>query len=184
MNPLYEAAREAADFMAARGWRFCVIGGLAVIRWGEQRQTQDVDISLLAGFGEEKNVARDLLGRFAARIPNPLDFALNNRVLLVQAANGIPLDLSLGGIPFEERLVSRATVFEFAPGCALPTCSAEDLIVLKAFAGRPRDWLDIEMIAVRQKTIDWGLILQEIEPLATLKEAPEIVDRLRRISRP
>jgi hypothetical protein len=183
MNPLYEAAREAVDFMTARDWRFCVIGGLAVIRWGEQRQTQDVDITLLVEFGDEERIAREMLTQFAPRIPDPLDFALRHRVLLVKAANGIPLDLSLGGVPFEKRVVHRASVFEFAPGCALPTCSAEDLIVLKAFAGRPRDWLDIEMIAARQKSIDWKLTLREIEPLARLKETPEIADRLRQLSR-
>lgn len=184
MNPLYEAAQEVSDFMVARRWRFCIIGGLAVIRWGEQRQTQDVDLTLLTGFGEEAKFANELLTRFSPRIAAPLEFALRNRVLLIKASNGIAVDLSFGGLPFEERVIQRATAFEFAPGCNLPTCSAEDLIVLKAFAERPRDWLDIEMIAVRQKKkIDWKLVLREIEPLSKLKEAPEIIKKLRRLSR-
>jgi hypothetical protein len=37
-------------------------------------------------------------------------------------------------MPFEESAVARATPYEFAPGIFLVTASAEDLIVMKAFA--------------------------------------------------
>jgi len=184
MNNLYVAAKEISDFMASRKWKFCIIGGLAVIRWGEQRQTRDVDLSLLAGFGEEERYANELLGAFPSRVSNALEFALRNRVILLKASNGAPMDVSISGLPFEKRVIRRATPFEYAPGYALSTCSAEDLIVLKAFADRPRDWLDIEMIKVRQKNkIDWAQVLREFAPLASLKEAPEIVEKVRRIAR-
>jgi hypothetical protein len=39
MNAIVEAAVEIQNFLQARGWRFCVIGGLAVIRWGQPRAT-------------------------------------------------------------------------------------------------------------------------------------------------
>jgi hypothetical protein len=37
-------------------------------------------------------------------------------------------------MPFEESVVDRATPYEFAPDIRLRTASAEDLLVLKAFA--------------------------------------------------
>ena len=53
----------------------------------------------------------------------------------------------------------------FLPGVSLLTCSAEDLIVLKAFADRDQDWLDIEGILFRQKgLLDWDYILTELTP--------------------
>ena len=59
------------------------------------------------------------------------------------------------------------------------TCSAEDLIVLKAFAARGRDWADIKGIIVRQAgTLDWRYIDAQLGPLAALKEAPEILTAL------
>ena len=62
----------------------------------------------------------------------------------------------------------------------LTTCGAEDLIVLKAFAGRDKDWLDIEGIAVRQAgRLDEPLIWAELGPLLELKEAPDAAGRLR-----
>ena len=40
MNAIFAAAKEVADFMQARGWEYCIIGGLAVQRWGELRTTR------------------------------------------------------------------------------------------------------------------------------------------------
>lgn len=153
------------------------------MRWGEQRQTQDVDLSLLTSFGREEPFATALLARFEGRVPDALDFALRNRVLLIRASSGASLDISLAGLPFEERVIERASLFEFAPGYRFKTCSAEDLIVMKAFAARPRDWLDIDTIKTRQPNrINWKQVLRELQPLAEVKEAPEIVSRVRRLA--
>jgi predicted nucleotidyltransferase len=110
MNALFEAAWEVQQFMQARGWPFCIIGGVAVIRWGAVRMTQDVDLSLLTGFGG----------------------------------------------------------------------SAEDLIVLKAFADRPKDWMDVEGIVIRQKArLDAPYIFHQLTPLCELKENEQILEKLR-----
>jgi hypothetical protein len=67
-------------------------------------------------------------------------------------------------------------------GKAIRTCSAEDLVVLKAFAGRDVDWLDVGGIAARQAgRLDEGLIFRELEPLLELKGMPEASGRLREI---
>jgi hypothetical protein len=67
----------------------------------------------------------------------------------------------------------------FPPDVPLRTCSAEDLIVLKAFADRAKDWLDIEGILIRQLAeLDWAYVRAQLTPLAELKDAPELVDKL------
>ena len=60
----------------------------------------------------------------------------------MQASSGVGIDIALGGMPFEESAVNRSTAYEFAPGIQLVTASAEDLVVMKAFASRPKDWVD------------------------------------------
>ena len=45
MNQLIAQAAEVQRVTDARGWRSCIIGGLAVIRWGEPRLTRDVGIA-------------------------------------------------------------------------------------------------------------------------------------------
>ena len=184
MNPAYQAAVEIQTFFYERGWRFCIIGGVAVQRWGRPRLTQDVDVTLLTGFGSEEQYIREILTHFTPRISDAEAFALRTRVLLVQASNGVGIDIALGGLPFEEQAVARATLFEFAPGASLLTCSAEDFIVLKAFAAREVDWRDIKGVLYRQGTkLDWDWILGHLGFLCELKEEPEILDRLARLRR-
>ena len=182
MNGLFQAALEVQGFMQRQQWRFCIIGGLAVLRWGEPRLTQDVDLSVFAGFGSEEPFIAALLEAFPARIPDAARFALHNRVLLLKTSLGVAADISLAGLPFEERVMERASDFAFTPDCVLHTCSAEDLIVYKAFAARPKDWLDVEGVVARQRVgLDPESILRELEPLALAKEAPEVMARVRKL---
>ena len=182
MNPLLQAGLEFQQFIQGKKWPFCFIGGLAVIRWGEVRMTQDVDLSLLSGFGNEEIYIDALLSRFGSRISNAKDFALMNRVLLLLASNGVAVDISLAGLPFEQEMIERATSLSYSPDCSLVTCSAEDLIILKAFADRTKDWMDIEGILIRQNPgLDFNYIIERLTPLCELKEAPEIVEKLRHL---
>ena len=77
-------------------------------------------------------------------------------------------------------MISRATEVEFVPGIELRICSPEDLIVLKSFASRAQDWLDVASVIARQGSdnLDWEYIISNLTPLVALKEEGEIVDRL------
>ena len=182
MTPLFAAALELHEFFERQWWQFCTIGGLALLRWGEPRFTRDVDVTLLTGFGHEKQFIEPLLAVYRGRIANAGAFAERTRVLLLEAANGVPLDIAFGGLPYEELAVARSSEFEFEPGCRLRTCSAEDLIVQKLFASRPKDVLDVEGIAVRMRgRLDWDYVECQVGPLAEVKEEPEIMLRLARL---
>lgn len=180
MNELFAAAEHVQQFCSARNWRTCYIGGIAVQRWGDPRQTKDGDLTLITGFGKEEEYVDEFLANFRARNEHPRDFALKNRVLLVYDSSGIPFDIALGGLPFEERTVERASPWQVGSGQTLITCSPEDLIIHKAVAARYLDWADIEKILMRQiKRLNVDLIFKELRPLLQLKEAPEIEDQLR-----
>lgn len=185
MNALFAAALDVQRFCRDRGWPICVIGGVAVQRWGEPRFTRDVYGTILVGFGSEGMYIDALLERFTARIAHAREFAFQHRVLLVSTHAGVPVDLSLGALPFEERLVERASPWTVGDQHDLLTCSAEDLIVLKAFAGRDRDWADIAGIVERQAGhLDRALIWSELRPLLEAKEEPtDAEDRLQRLFR-
>lgn len=179
MNPIFEAAREVERACRAAGFSFCFIGGLAVQRWGEPRMTADVDLTLITGFGGEEPFVDALLKAFRGRLPDTRTFALDNRTLLLFAANGTPVDVSLGAMPFEERAVERSGAFDVGGGVVLTTCSAEDLVVHKSFAAREKDWLDVRGIIIRQgAALDQRLIWDELRPLLELKDDPRIEERL------
>ena len=179
MRDLFRLASEIQGFCQDRNWGFCFIGGLALQRWGEPRLTGDVDLTILTGFGDEAGYISDLCRRYPQRVEDAASFALRHRVLLLKSARGIPIDVSLAALPFEERVIERATAYRYLAEIRLLTCSAEDLIVLKAFADRPRDWADIEGIVTRSGSrLDWLTIETELQPLCEAKEAPHILPRL------
>lgn len=182
MIALFQAAADLQAVCEAHRWRYCFIGGLAVLRWGEARETVDVDLTLLTDFADEARYINVLLEHFAPRRADAAAFARTHRVLLLRASSGVGLDIALGGMPFEESAVSRSSLFRFPPDVDLRTCSAEDLVVFKAFADRPKDWLDVEGVIIRQGSgLDWPYVLNELAALAELKEEPEIVTRLERL---
>ncbi len=178
------AALQLQDFCEAEKWRFCFISGLAVLAWAHPRSTIDADITLLAGFGGEEPYVDRLLGRFPPRMPDAREFALRHRVLLLRSDNNIALDVGLGGLPFEENAIRRSVVKEVMEGCSLRVCSAEDLIVHKAFASRDQDWADVDSTLMRQGgNLDVRQILDELAPLIELKEEPEIMAKLKLLLR-
>ncbi len=182
MKALFHLAHEIQRVCKNQNWRFCFIGGIAVQRWGEPRLTVDVDISLLTGFHGEERFVDILCRQFAPRIDDAREFALQNRVLLLKSDRDIKIDIALAGLPFEERAIERATDFPFTESISLRTCSAEDLVIYKAFADRGRDWADIEGVLHRQREkLDWRHIEKYLQPLAELKESPHIMENLKKL---
>jgi len=185
MHPAIEAALELQQFLDAHGEKFCIIGGLAVQRWGEVRLTVYADATLLTDWSRDEIVTDLLLGSpFQPRLPDARDFALKNRVLLLKNTKGTHVDIALGAMEFENRAVTRSSLWTLSENAKLRTCSAEDLLVHKTFAGRTRDWTDIEGILLRQgPKLDLDLVCSELRPLLDLKGTPEAMDRLAAICR-
>ena len=145
--------------------------------------TVDVDLSVFTGFGQEVQHIASFLSRFPPRIEHAAEFAEEHRVLLLETTDGIGIDVALGAMPFESNMVDRATSYDLGDGRTLLTCSAEDLLVLKAFANRDRDWLDIGGVLIRQKgQLDLALVARELGPLAELKGEIVILEKLRKLA--
>jgi hypothetical protein len=181
MKNIFEEAFQIQKLLEQNTIDFCFIGGVAVQRWGELRTTNDVDVTILSAFGDEATYVNLLLESYESRIDNPLEFVSQARVLLLKTKAGIGIDVAFGALPFEQKSIQRATFSEFLPNISLKTCSAEDLIIYKTFAARPKDWLDIEGIILRQKALDWNYIEEQLIPLLDLKEEPEHFERLKKI---
>lgn len=185
MVNLFELASEIQTYLEGLGRPFCFIGGLALQHWGEPRVTQDVDLQIFTGLVEEQDLIEKLLARYSPRIEDATNFALTNRVLLLKSQSGIGIDISLAFMPYEQEIITRSTLVEFFPNLFLRICSPEDLVVLKSFAARDKDWLDVEGVLIRQKgkELKFDLIIDRLTPLAALKEEPEILDKLLDICR-
>jgi hypothetical protein len=178
MNPLFVAAKEVFEALQELKVPACLIGGLAVQRWGEPRLTLDIDLTLSIDLETEEQVVNGMLKHFKPRISDAKTFALTRRVLLLETSNGIGMDLALGITSFEAKTVERSSPYEFASGFVFPTCSAEDLIVHKCFAGRGRDLADAETVIVRNLgKLDLKYIRHWLRELEQAIENPEISAR-------
>lgn len=110
-----------------------------------------------------------------------LDFARRTRVLLLRhQPSHIDVDLSFGALPFEEEMRGRATIKDIG-GLSIPLPTAEDLIILKAVAHRPRDLADIEGLLEAQPALDVERIRRWVREFAEVLKSPELLDDLQAI---
>jgi hypothetical protein len=173
---LLTAARDVLEVLARGGHDACLIGGLAVSRWGEPRATVDVDVSVLAPYGEEQAVLDTLLSAFRGRLPDARTFALSHRVVLLESGSGVKIDAALATLAFERDALARASDWAAHPALTIRTCAAEHLIVYKLVAARPRDIGDVEGIVRRQRThLDVDVVRRWGSEFAELKEDPDLL---------
>jgi len=155
--------------------RSIIIGGVASSLLGKPRLTADLDALILMRVDELPDLINnaEMVG-FEGRIPDVLKFAQRNRiVLLLHEETGTNIDISMGLLPFEDEMVSRAQQFQIGELILnLPT--PEDLIILKAVAHRPKDLLDIQGIIDNHKVMDYERIENWIKQFAELLGKPEI----------
>ncbi|MGH8291340.1 MAG: nucleotidyltransferase [Steroidobacteraceae bacterium] len=126
-----------------------VIGGVAASVLGRPRLTQDIDALAILPEGDWEN-AVDAAAQFGIvpRIPDVLDFARRSRVLLLRhTKSGIDLDITMGGLQFEQSAVENSVVHEIG-GLSVRLPRIEDLLVMKAIARRPKDLEDIRGLLV------------------------------------
>lgn len=182
MNRQFETAWRLHRFFTDRRIPYAIIGGLAVQRWGQPRLTRDVDVTILLPAGGEEPALRDLATAFPPRIDDAVAFALEHRVLPIDVPGGSEADVSLGLPGYEEEVIARAIGYDLGEGRVVRLCSAEDLVVHKALAGRPQDVLDIEGVVARHgDALDVAYVRRWLRELASAVDDAEIVARFERI---
>ena len=178
VNRQLEAAWEIHLFLTARHIPYMIIGGLAVQYWGEPRFTRDVGVTAAVPAEKLESFVQDLKGQFEPRVSDLMEFARRTRVLPIKASNGCEMDISLSVAGYEEEALKRAVEYEIEPGRKIYLCSAEDLIIHKAVAGRPRDLQDIEGVIYRQgDRLDVDYIRFWLKEFAVALEEPELSER-------
>jgi predicted nucleotidyltransferase len=172
-----DALRDVDAFLKAHGVSYAVIGGIANAVRGEPRATHDADLKVLvksmtiAQFralaeAQFKPYRRPWLGRVESAL-----------IISIEVAPDMIVDLLVAVLPYEEQTIQRAELTEIE-GFSLPICTAEDLIIHKAIADRPKDWLDIEKILLRQRgKLDLAYVRDWLTQFAEALEKPELIKR-------
>lgn len=144
-----------------------VFGAQAALIWGRPRLTTDVDVTVRLGDAESRALVSTLQGYgFELRIVATPEFVQQTRVLpLIHQPTGLAVDVVLAGPGLEDDFLARAVVLEIG-GTSVPVISAEDLIVTKILAGRPKDIDDIRgVIEERGARLDIDQIRRTLKML-------------------
>lgn len=134
---------------------YMVIGGQAVLIYGEPRLTRDIDITL--GVGPER--LQDLLSLaqsvgWRVLVERAEEFVQRTMVLPLQdPQSGIRVDLIFSFSPYERQAMERVRHVSMGKA-SVRFASAEDVIVLKIIAGRPRDLEDVRGILVKNRELN------------------------------
>ena len=132
-----------------------IIGGQAVLLYGEPRLTRDIDITLGVGI-DSLDTVLSIIKELKLRIlsKNIIDFVKKTMVLpMIEKKTGIRVDFIFSFTPYEKEAIKRANIIEIL-GEKVPFASVEDLIIHKIFAGRPRDLEDVRTIILKNPNLD------------------------------
>jgi hypothetical protein len=154
-----------------------VIGGVAASFLGRPRLTQDIDALVILDEDQwSVAVANAAQYGIVPRIDGAIEFARRARVLLLRhTESGIDIDVSLGGLVFEQTAITRSTVHDMA-GVQVRLPSVEDLIVMKAIAHRPKDMQDIEGLLAAHPDVDLHAIRQWVREFANATTMPDLLE--------
>jgi len=159
-----------------------IIGGVAASVLGRPRLTRDIDalvmipdadwpavMSLAANFGI---VARDLpASEPASRSP---------LLRLRHAPSDIDIDLALGGLSFEIQVLRLCQIQEVG-GLRLRLPRVEDLLVMKAFAHRPKDLEDIDGLLTVHPGVDLEFVRQWLGEFSIAVNTPALLDDFEKV---
>jgi predicted nucleotidyltransferase len=129
---------------------YMVIGGQAVLLYGEPRLTRDIDITLGIGV-EELSKVKKILRTMGLKILVKKDKEFVAKTMVLPAMNresGIRIDFTFSYSLYERQAIERAKEIKLGR-TSVRFASLEDLVIHKVIAGRPRDLEDVRSILLK-----------------------------------
>ena len=137
---------------------YMIIGGQAVLLYGEPRLTRDIDITLGADL-DKLQLVLELVDKIGLKpLVDPNAFPQKTMVLPCEDDNSdIRVDFIFSFSPYEQEALKRVRLEKFGK-IAIKFASPEDLVIHKIIAGRPRDLEDVKGVLVKIPDIDANYI--------------------------
>lgn len=140
------------------GIPYMVIGGQAVLLYGEPRLTKDIDVTLGLGPDELDRIVSAVRTLDLEMLVDPEKFTRETLVLPCRdRPSGIRVDLILSFSEYEKQAIERAHVIRIEDA-DVRFATVEDLIVHKVVAGRPRDLEDVRSIVRKNPHFDQAYV--------------------------
>ena len=147
-------ARIAAG-LSGRNLPYMIIGGQAVLLYGEPRLTKDIDITLGVNIDRLDELLSMVKALSLAPLPEDVPSFVQKTMVLpvLEKSSGIRVDFIFSFTPYETQAIGRANRIILS-GQEVCFASPEDLILHKIFAGRPRDLEDVRTLVLKNPGID------------------------------
>ncbi len=167
MQTLQSLLSQIAKVLDRENVPYMVVGGQAVMIYGEPRMTKDIDITL--GFDADslpmiKKITAEL--GLESIIKDEEEFVRKNSVLpLTDHSKSLRVDFIFSFMPYERGAIQRAHRVDIE-GVKVAYASIEDIVIHKIFSGRPRDLEDIRGILKKNSNIDKEMIIKWLGPFS------------------
>jgi len=134
---------------------YMVIGGQAVLLYGEPRLTRDIDVTLGVGVSVLEKITEICREMSLTLLPSNIpEFVKQTMVLPTKdKITGIRVDFIFSFTPYERQAIKRAREIRIRD-VVIRFASPEDVIIHKVFAGRVRDLDDVCSILLKNPSVD------------------------------
>ena len=140
---------------------YMIIGGQAVLIYGEPRLTKDIDITIGANIDKYRDILNIVQNLNLKILPkDPYKFVKDTMVLpLLDEETGFRIDLIFSSSEYEKEALKRVKKIKIGD-TYVNYVSVEDLIIYKIISGRERDLEDLKTILIKNKKINEKYILK------------------------
>lgn len=170
---LKELIGRITQALSDAGVPYMLIGGQAVLLYGEPRLTQDIDLTVgLPPTRLDGLLAVVADAAMAPVVEDPAAFVRDTMVLPCRdRTTGIRVDIVFAGSPYESQAISRAR--KVAVGDAnVNVASLEDLVIHKMIASRPRDLEDVRGVLLKNPAADLAYIRHWLDEFEQAMDVP------------
>ena len=93
MRKIYRSLNSLHQCLAASRIDYAIIGGIAVVVWGEPRLTRDIDVKVLLSRDEAETLLNAIKTEYKPFWDNPLEMLKKNGILFVHDTHGVRIDI-------------------------------------------------------------------------------------------
>ncbi len=180
---LINALHEFVEMFEVRGYRYGIMGGIAVRVLGIPRPTYDVDFTLAVSRDQLPELF-DAAEEAGYHVPVAyrsgwVDTVANMPIVkmgMQLGTQGIDIDVFLAECSFQESLLARTSQHDIG-GRLVWLVSPEDLIVLKVLANRDRDRGDVQDVLFIQGELDRDYMRHWAAKLGVLSNLEEALTK-------
>lgn len=175
---LEASLRVAVQWLESRGYRYAVIGGLAVSQWGFIRATEDVDIKVLVSMADYADLRASLRSDFPQRARADIP---ENPTIVDVVIDSITVDFLFTIPGYDEMVIEHASKHDVG-GWEIWVCSIEDLIIQKMHISRGRDLYDVEeLLIAHHEQLDTNYVETWLTQFAEALDNPAILTEYHRL---